>query len=97
MILGDFNTVSTVDVDRSRRTSSLVFNDNLQTFLSQYSMVDNWCFYNLGKRGYTFHFACHNSYSWIDYILVRRNIQQDIEGTGIESKIFSDHAAIRAV
>lgn len=59
-------------------------------------MIDSWRTHNLNKRDYTYFSARHNSHSIIDYIFVT-GIQQDIESVNIVPKIFSDHAAVRAL
>lgn len=54
-----------------------------------------WRAFSLNKQDYTYYSAQHNSYSRIDLILVTKDIQQEVESTNIEPRIFSDHATVK--
>lgn len=79
IIIGDFNEVMDVDLDRSTSHSGKGILKLLKEWLKENSVIDICQYCNQTKRYYTFYSGTHQSYSRTDYILHSSNLIKQIK------------------
>lgn len=95
MVMGDFNVVIGRLMDKSAHGSPHSEIPNVfQHWMRDKGLSDCWRLQNTQCRDYTLFSNLHKSYSRIDYILVKQQPSIKILGTNIDSRTFSDHAAV---
>lgn len=93
---GDLNLVSNALLLRSGRSlpSDRALSNALTEVQNSRALADIWRVVNPDKQEYTFYSHAHNSYSWIDYLLLSRSLVSNVINCKIHNIILLNHAPL---
>ena len=95
IIVGDFNTSLTEEVDRSSRQKINKETQPLNDTIDQRDLIDIYSTFHPKTADYTFFSSAHGTYSRIDHILGHKSRLSKFMKIEIISSIFSDHNTMR--
>lgn len=93
---GDFNCIIDVSVDKlSQKTPvNSKSSEALKNIMHNLNLIDIWRLRNPDTRAYSFFSPVHNSYSWIDFMLLDSNLIPNVVSSHYHNILISDHAPL---
>ena len=98
MVMGDFNAVTDLKIDKSkRRSKGNKFSRVTLQHMENFFLRDVWREKNKDLRGYTFYSEHHDSYSRIDQIWTSKNLLPSVKDINILPMTISDHSPVEII
>uniref|UniRef100_A0A8C6UMX8 exodeoxyribonuclease III n=1 Tax=Neogobius melanostomus TaxID=47308 RepID=A0A8C6UMX8_9GOBI len=96
LVGGDFNMTGDPLLDRSKRPlpSDRALSAAFTEFKNTLALTDVWRTLNPMTREYSFYSKVHNSYSRIDFLLLPKELLENVIDSQIHRIIISDHAPV---